>query len=78
MSRAALVSNAARLAPAVDVTDHDSDADVRRRVVKAVLGSDAVAGRCDDYVEGQFDDLVETGQVALPTPLVPRLRSRLH
>ena len=56
--RAALISTAAKIAKDVNVKGL-SDADIRKAVVKAKIGDEAVADKSDAYIEARFDVLAE-------------------
>ncbi len=72
-ARAKLLMDARCAAPDLNFADADSDAEVRRQVVSAVLGDKFVVGRTDDYVLASFDYIVEEGKVApYRAPVVPR------
>lgn len=60
--RAALIATAARIAPDVKATGL-SDADLRKAVVKAKLGDEAIKDKSEAYVDARFDILAEAPPV---------------
>jgi len=63
--RAALVADAAKVDDKVK-TDGLADADIRKAVVSAKLGDEAIADRSDAYIEARFDALVEAADAKKP------------
>lgn len=65
-SRMALLVRAAKLLPAEYETSGKSDAQVRADAVSAKLGSAAIAGKSEAYIEARFDGLVEAASPTAP------------
>lgn len=70
-ARAGLIGKAAAIAKDV-ATDGLSDADIRKAVVAAKLGDEAIADRSDAYIEARFDVLAE--DAAKGDPVVDALK----
>ncbi len=59
-ARTQVVSDARRLAPKLEI-DGKSNEDIRREVVSDKVGSEAIDGKSDAYIEARFDALAEGG-----------------
>jgi len=59
-ARAALLADAAKIAPSFDAKGKN-DAEIRKGVVAAVAGDDAVTDKSADYITARFDALVDAG-----------------
>lgn len=59
-ARAAVIDSARKILPSV-VVDGKSEADIRRQVVAAKLGDEAVKDKADAYIDAAYDVLAKTG-----------------
>lgn len=57
--RAALITEAVRLAPNVTFDAAASDDEIRARVVADAMGPAAIDGKCSAYIEARFDHIAE-------------------
>lgn len=56
-TRAKLLAVVAKVAPQLDAKSIMKDADIRREVVRSVLGAEAVNGRSEAYIDERFESL---------------------
>ncbi|WP_369942766.1 hypothetical protein [Xanthomonas medicagonis] len=58
-ARAKLLFDVQTVAPDMQIQDADTSAEIRRRVVVSVVGEAKIKDRCDDYIHGVFDSIVQ-------------------